>query len=104
MDVLKAAGTLQLAGHIDDASVNILFVLRANSVQDVRAALAGDPYAALGVIDGVRCTRGRRRVVVCSARFYAGVRLEVVVADVADEHRRLARAQAEVEESSWSIE
>lgn len=53
METLQAAGVLQLVGRVDDASVNIMFVLKADSIEDARAALDGDPYAALGVIDTV---------------------------------------------------
>lgn len=50
---LEASGALQLVGRLDGASVDILFVLRADTVEAAQAALDGDPYAGLGVVERV---------------------------------------------------
>ena len=53
IEKLEADGVLQLVGKLENASVDILFVLRADSIDAVKSALEADPYASIDAIDAV---------------------------------------------------
>ncbi|MET0447078.1 MAG: YciI family protein [Aeromicrobium sp.] len=53
IDRLETDGVLQLVGKVEDASVDVLFVLRADSLDAATSALQADPYREIGAIDAV---------------------------------------------------
>jgi uncharacterized protein YciI len=53
IDTLEADGVLQLVGKVEDAVVDIVLVLRADSLEAARAALDADPYREIGAIETV---------------------------------------------------
>lgn len=53
IDQLETDGVLQLVGKVEDATVDVLFVLRADSLEDAASALQEDPYREIDVIDAV---------------------------------------------------